>query len=159
MKLAPLVSTGVSLILLGLLLFGLSFIPKPENDGTTRRMPTAETLAKIFYAPAEVFQNLRQYPRWLVALLIGAIVSSLYTAAFNYRLTPEAITNYTVDKIAESGFVPADRIEEVRRQTLEAATNPAARIGTAISTIFPRYITATRCEICSTTASPCEIKR
>ncbi len=93
MKLAPLVSTGVSLILLVLLLFGLSFIPKPEDDGATCRMPTAETLMKIFYAPGEVFQNLRRHPRWLVALLIGSIVSSFYTAAFNYRLMPEAITN------------------------------------------------------------------
>ena len=29
----------------------------------------------------------------------------------------------------------------------------------AISTISPRYITATRVEICSTTARPCEMKR
>ena len=32
-------------------------------------------------------------------------------------------------------------------------------LDSAISTIFPRYITATRFEICSTTAKPCEINK
>lgn len=135
LKVVPLLATGSFLILLGLLLFGLSFIPKPEEDAAAapRRMTTPETLMKIFYAPTEVFQNLRRHPRWLVVLLIGAVVSSLYSAAFYYRMTPERITNYTVDKIALSGFVPADKVEEVRRQTLETATNPISRVGAAIN--------------------------
>lgn len=133
LKIVPLIGTGSILIFLGLLLFGLSFIPTPPDDGETRRMTTPETLAKIFYAPTEVFQNLRRHPRWLVVLLISAILGSVYFNAFYYRLTPERITNYTVDKIAQSGFVPAEQVDAVRQQTLETATNPVSRVGTAIN--------------------------
>ena len=60
--------TGVSLILLGALIAGLSFVPKPATDDA-QRMSTPSTLVNIFFSPTEVFQNLRRFPRWLVALL------------------------------------------------------------------------------------------
>ncbi|MGI8466959.1 MAG: YIP1 family protein [Pyrinomonadaceae bacterium] len=132
LKVVPLLSTGSALIFLGLLLFGLSFVPRPEADDMPR-MPTAETLSKIFYAPTEVFRNLRRHPRWLVVLLISAIFSTVYINAFYYRLTPEKIVNFTVDKIAQSGFVSPDKVEEVRRQNLEQATNPVSRAGMAVN--------------------------
>ena len=76
--------TGIVLILTGALLFGLSFIPKP-SDPETRQMSVFETLTKIFYAPSEVFQNLRSNPRWFVALLIISILSSVYLNLFSIK--------------------------------------------------------------------------
>ncbi|MGI8555980.1 MAG: YIP1 family protein [Pyrinomonadaceae bacterium] len=132
LKFIPLVSTGVSLILLGLLVFGLSFVPKPATEDTPR-MSTSETLGAIFYAPTEVFRNLRRHPRWLVVLLISAILSAVYINAFYIRLTPERIANFTVDKIAQSGFVPPEAVAKVREQTLETATNPISRAGQSVN--------------------------
>src|SRR5215204_299804 len=87
LKIVPGVTgTGVWLILLGALIFGLSFVNKPESDDTSK-MSTPSTLVNIFFSPTEVFQNLRRHPRWLVALLIMSILSSVYVNAFLYRLT------------------------------------------------------------------------
>src|SRR5574338_1020702 len=72
---------GVVLILLGGLIIGLSFIDGPEGDDTPR-MSTPSTLANIFFAPSEVFRDLRRHPRWLVALLIISVMSSVYGNLF-----------------------------------------------------------------------------
>lgn len=136
-RVLPLLSTGSALIFLGLLLFGLSFIPLPASDDTPR-MSTPETLGGIFYAPGEVFRNLRKHPRWLIVLLIGAILSAIYFNAFIQRLTPEKVTNYTIDKTLQSSFVANNEdarkaIESGRPKALEEAKNPVARVGKAVN--------------------------
>jgi hypothetical protein len=108
--------TGVLLILLGALVFGLSFVPKPAGDDASE-MSTPATLVNIFFSPTEVFQNLRRHPRWLVALLIMSILSGIYLNAFFYRLTPERITNHTIDKTLE---MPMLANNEQARQQVEA---------------------------------------
>ena len=137
LKFIPLLNTGIGLIFLGLLLFGLSFIPKPET-GDTPRMSTPETLGAIFYAPAEVFRNLRRHPRWLVALLISAVLSSVYMTAFYYRLTPERITNFTIDKTLQMSMIANNeeakkRVEEGRPQAIADAENPVVRVGQGVN--------------------------
>lgn len=137
LKFIPLLSTGVSLILFGLLLFGLSFIPKPAPHDTPR-MSTPETLGAIFYAPTEVFQNLRRHPRWFVALLISAILSTVYVMAFYYRLTPERITNFTIDKTLQMSMIAnkeeaKKKIEEGRPQAIADAKNPIVRVGQGVN--------------------------
>lgn len=127
------VGMGVGLILLGALLFGLSFVPKPDKSDATGEMSVFEKLTKIFYAPTEVFQNLRRHPSWFAAILIVAILSAVYSNIFFNYVGAEKITNYTTDKVAESGWVPADKVADMRRETLESNTNPIARVGTAVS--------------------------
>jgi hypothetical protein len=127
--------TGVWIILGGGLIIGLSFIPKPEPDGAPR-MSTAETLTKIFYAPAEVFQNLRRHPRWFVAVLIMSLFSTIYANAFINRLTAERVVNYTIDKTKEMSFLDERgraEIEKGRADAIEENKNPVRRVGTAVS--------------------------
>lgn len=131
----PLMSTGSSVIFLGLLLFGLSFIKKPETDDTAR-MSTPETLGAIFYAPTEVFQNLRRHPRWLVVVLLTSLVAAVYSNLFYYQITPERIVNYTIDKTKQMSFLNDDaraKIEEGRPKAIEQEKNPIARAGKAVN--------------------------
>lgn len=130
-------STGVWLILLGALLFGLSFVPKPAPNDTPR-MDTPSTLLNIFISPSEVFQNLRRHPRWLVALLIMSVLSSVYVNAFLYRLTPERVANFTIDKTLESSFVKNNeqarqQIESGRAKAIEDTKNPVLKAGQAVN--------------------------
>lgn len=127
------IGTGVSLMLLGALLFGLSYIPYPTSEVATEEMTLIERLTKIFYAPAEVFQNLRLHPRWFVALLIISILSAVYINIFYNRVGAERISNYTVDKVAESGWVPADQVDKMRRDSIKTYTDPLARAGQAVN--------------------------
>ncbi len=134
---AGLTSTGVALLLLGLLMIGLSFIPKPESDETPR-MSTAETLAGIFYAPAEVFQNLRRHPRWLVALLVMSVLSAIFLNLFMYRLTSDRVANYAIDKTLEMSMIANNEearkgVEAGRAQALEDNKNPVLRAGQAVN--------------------------
>ena len=132
-----LISTGISLVLLGLLIIGLSFIPKPESDESTR-MSTAETLGAIFYAPAEVFQNLRRHPRWLVAVLTMSVLSAIFLNLFMYRLTSDRVANYAIDKTLEMSFIANNEearkgVEAGRAQALEDNKNPLIRAGQSIN--------------------------
>ena len=136
-KVLPLLSTGSAVIFLGLLLVGLSFIRKPDTDDTPR-MSTPETLGAIFYAPTEVFRNLRRHPRWLVVLILSAIFSSVYSTAFFYRLTPERIINYQVDKTLQMPMVANNEqavksIQENRPQQIADEKNPIIRVGKGIN--------------------------
>ncbi|HQZ98180.1 MAG TPA: YIP1 family protein [Pyrinomonadaceae bacterium] len=104
---------GVFLILCGGLIIGLSFISKPETDGT-ERMSTASSLVNIFFSPGEVFGNFRRHPRFLVALLIMVILSASYSLLFANRLGAERIANFTIDKTLEMSFIANN--EEARKQ-------------------------------------------
>ncbi|QYO67238.1 YIP1 family protein [Leptolyngbya sp. 7M] len=126
---------GVVLILLGGLFIGLSFIDKPSTEGV-ERMSTPSTLLNIFVSPTEVFQNLRRHPRWLVAVIIMSALSATYSNLFFYRLTPERIANFTIDKTLEMPMVTGDarvQVEGGRQKAIEDAKNPVLRVAQAIS--------------------------
>jgi hypothetical protein len=128
---------GVVMILTGGLVIGLSFITPPDPDDV-ERMSTGSTLGNIFFAPGEVFRNLRRHPRWLVALLIVSALSAVYYNLFLYRLTPERVVNYSIDKTLEMSMIQNNdeakkRVEESRPKTLEEAKNPLLRAGQAIA--------------------------
>lgn len=127
--------TGFLLLLLGILVIGLSFIQKPAPK-EAERMSTTSTLLNIFFSPFEVFQNLRRHPRWLVAVLIMSILSAVYYNAFLYRLTPELVTNYSIDKTLEMPMINAEarrQIEANRAQTIAENKNPVLRAAQSVN--------------------------
>jgi hypothetical protein len=130
------VGTGVSVCLLGVLFFGLSFTSLPNVPDAPPPMSTVGTLTGIFFEPTNVFRNLRAHPRWLAAILIMGCLNAAYVAAFYQRLTPERIVNFTMDKLAESPIKPPpEAMEKSRQQQLDAAKLPLARAGNAVKAI------------------------
>jgi len=130
-------STGICLLLLGGLVFGLSFIAGPSAEDEPR-MSTPSTLANIFFSPTEVFRNLRKHPRWLVAVLIMSVMSSVFLNLFLYRLTPERVTNYAIDKTLEMSFLNDQaraQIESGRQKAIEDSKNPVLRAGQATNSL------------------------
>jgi hypothetical protein len=132
------VVAGLSVCFLGLVLFGLSFIPRAAPPEGTPATNEGERLAGIFFEPSRVFQSLRARPHWLVPLVIMAVLSFAYTTAFTFRLTPERIVSFTLDKVAERGFIPADRVAEAKTQQIAQAKS-APRIALSI---FPTFVFA-----------------
>jgi hypothetical protein len=131
--------TGFLLLLLGILLIGLSFIPRPETKDA-ERMSTPSTLVNIFFSPSEVFQNLRRHPRWLAAVLIMSVLSAVFLNLFLYRLTPDRVTNYTIDKTLEISFIAnnADArkgVEAGRAKALADNKNPVLRAAQAVNSL------------------------
>ncbi len=127
-----LTGTGVAFILGGGLVIGLSFIDKPD-DGGTDRMSTPSTLGNIFFAPGEVFANLRRHPRWLVAAIIITLLSSVYTNLFLERIGPERVANFTIDKTLEMGMIANNeeakkQVEAGRAQAIADVKNPVLRV-------------------------------
>jgi len=121
---------------LGVLFFGLSFIPLPHVPDPPPPMSTAGTLTGIFYEPSEVFRNLRAHPRWLAAIIIVGGLNGLYVTAFYHRLTPERIVNYTADKVEESPIKPPpEAIAKMRTEGVAAEKNPIYQVGKAVKTI------------------------
>jgi hypothetical protein len=113
----------------GLVVFGLSFIPRqePPPDAPPPLSP-AERVTGIFYEPARVFQNLHFHPRWLAAFLVIAIFSAIYHVAFVQRVGPEVIALAPIEKTIEGGWITADKADEIREQTREAAKSPWMRL-------------------------------
>lgn len=135
---ANITGAGIGLVLLGALLFGLSFVPKPAVESPVKAMTLAERLTKIFYAPAEVFQNLRRHPRWVVAVLIITVVSAVYSNVFVYKLGAERIANYAIDKTLEMPMVANNdnarkQVESGRPQAIADAKNPISRAAQTIN--------------------------
>lgn len=126
---------GVVMILLGGLIIGLSFVDKPDTEGA-ERMSTGASLLNIFVSPSEVFQNLRRHPRWLVAALVMSVLSTTFMNLFLYRLTPERVTNYAIDKTLEMSFLDENarkQIESGRADAIADNKNPVMKAGQAIS--------------------------
>jgi hypothetical protein len=135
-KVVPgLTQTGIVLIFLGLVMVGLSFIKKPDPEGVGR-MSTPATLANIFFSPAETFQNLRRHPRWLAAAIIISVLSVIFTNLFLYRLTPERVTNYAIDKTLELPMMndqARKQIEAGRQEAIDQSKAPVLKAGQAVS--------------------------
>ena len=124
--------SGIGLVFLGGLIIGLSFVAGPDAEDV-EEMPLLSRLINIFVSPGEVFANIRHHPSWLGVILVTSLVSGIYFFTFVHRITPERITNYTVDKIEESGFVQPDQVETLRAQTLETNKNPLLRVFSGVS--------------------------
>lgn len=136
LKVVPgLTQTGVLLIILGGLIIGLSFVDKPDTEGEPRES-TPSTLVNIFFSPAEVFRNLHRHPRWLAAVVIMSLLSAIYSNLFFYRLTPERVANYAIDKTLEMSILndqARQQIEASRPTAIADAKNPVTRAGQAVS--------------------------
>jgi hypothetical protein len=128
---------GFGVAFMGALLFALSFIPLPVATGD--KVPEAkgafDRLTGIFFEPTAVFQSLRFNPNWVAAFLVIALLNTAYIAAFTQRLTAERIINYTVDKMADTPFIPAEAVEKARDQGLQDAKSTTKKVGNAISGI------------------------
>ena len=122
--------------LVGLVIFGLSFVRRPEipADAPPPLSP-ADRVTGVFYEPARIFANLHFHPRWLAGFLVIAVASAIYHVAFVQRIGPEVIALAPIEKTIESGFIPADRAEQVKEQTIEAARSPIARVTGPLSEI------------------------
>jgi hypothetical protein len=137
------IPAGIALVIGGVVLFALSFIPLPVVESKENPLPSAETLFGIFYEPIRVFRDLRVRPRWVAAFIVIAVLTTVYSVLFVRRVTPERIVNFTIDKVAESGFIPADRVDQARQTQLEQAKNPTyqvmSRVGPVVL-IFVKYM-------------------
>ncbi len=133
-------STGVFGLLVGALVFGLSFVRPAAEPDTPPQLSPFERISGIFYEPARIFQNLRYHPRWLAAFLVIALCAMTYQITFTQRLTPEVVAVAPIDKAIEGGWIPADRAAQVREQTIEAAKSPVARVATPLNQIGGLFI-------------------
>src|SRR5882672_215935 len=78
--------TGIAFAFWGILLFALSFIPRPQPTATDEQpMSPVQKLLGVFFEPSRVFRNLRSHPHWLAAFLVVVLLNIAYTAALVQR--------------------------------------------------------------------------
>src|SRR5688572_19827564 len=121
------IGTGAALCLFGIVLFALSFIRKPAIPETERPLSWFEKVTGIFYEPTRVFRNLRIHPYWIGAFLAIWVLTTIYSTAFIQRITPERITDYTVETISHiaAPFAPpSEAMERIRSVQLESFKIP-----------------------------------
>jgi multisubunit Na+/H+ antiporter MnhB subunit len=135
-KLAPgLTQQGIVMCITGGLVIGLSFIRRPEPD-TSEQMATPSTFGNIFFAPSDVFKSLRSHPRFLGALIIMAVLTATYSNLFLYRMTPERVTNFAIDKTLEMPIMNDQakaQVEAGRADAIAESKNPVKRVAAAIT--------------------------
>ncbi len=132
---------GGALALLGVVMFGLSFIPRgAAGTDDPPPMSEAEKITTIFYEPARVFQELRARPYWGTAFLIIALSVAVYQFAYTQRIGAETIALATIDKTIEGGFIPAERAGEIRERAASDARQPFTKASGAINGIVGTFI-------------------
>lgn len=137
------IATGGALCFFGGLLFALSFIRKPAIPETERPLSWFEKVTGIFYEPTRVFRNLRIHPYWLGAFLAIWVLTTIYSTAFIQRITPERITDYTVEKISQMGppfAPPPEAIDRIRADQLESLKNPTQRVGAVLKSMVGIFV-------------------
>jgi hypothetical protein len=134
---------GGALAFLGVVMLGLSFVPRAAADGADDAQPPmseAEKITSVFYEPARVFQELRARPYWGTAFLIIALSVAVYQFAYTQRIGAETIAVATIDKTIEGGFVPAERAGEIREQAAADARLPFAKASGAINGVVGTFV-------------------
>lgn len=131
---------GIAFVAWAGIMFGLSFIPLPQVDSKEEPLSTAQTLTGVFFEPARVFRNLRVHPRWGVAFIVIAVLFAAYSFAFVRRVTPERIVNFSMDKLAESGFMPPQAVETQRQIQLAEAKKPVNQVMQLFSASFMNFL-------------------
>lgn len=119
------IGTGAAFLFFAALLFGLSFIPRPvlEPDAPPP-MSAFERIIGLFYQPSAVFRNLRVHPRWLVAILLVTLFTSVYSIAFTKRVGAEKIAAQVYDKLEEKGWMQHEQAQKQKQDQIMAATVP-----------------------------------
>jgi hypothetical protein len=129
------IGTGLALCFLGLVVFVLGLIRMPLVPDTERPLSWFEKVTGVFYEPARVFRNLRVHPYWIGAFLTIWVLTTIYSTAFIQRITPERITDYTTEKVAQMGppfAPPPEMIDRMRNEQLEALKSPVQRVGSVL---------------------------
>ena len=131
---------GIAFVIWAVIMFAFSFIPLPQVDSKEEPLSTAQTLTGIFFEPTRVFRNLRVHPRWGAAFIIIAVLTAAYSYAFVRRVTPERIVNFSMDKLAESGFISPQAVEPQRQLQLAEAKNPVNQVTSLFSASFVNFL-------------------
>jgi multisubunit Na+/H+ antiporter MnhB subunit len=127
--------TGVLVALMGILLFVFSFIPLPVIPDAEAPLSFFDKVTGIFYEPTRVFRNLRSHPHWVGAFVVAVVLSAIYSFVFVNRITPERITDYMTQKVAEmpAPFTPPPAaIEQMKNDQLAEMKNPVQRAGAIV---------------------------
>jgi hypothetical protein len=132
---------GGALCFLGVVMLGLSFIPRtPADAGAPPPMSEAEKITSVFYEPARVFQELRVRPYWGTAFLVIALSVAVFQIAYTQRIGADTIAVATIDKTIEGGFIPADRAGEIRERAAADARAPFAKVSGALNGIAFTFV-------------------
>jgi hypothetical protein len=140
------IGTGAAICFSGLLLFVLSFIPLPLVLEKEQPLSFVEKVTGVFYEPARVFRNLREYPHWAGAFVIIGLLTAIYSFSFVQRITPERIVEHTVSKVAEMGppfAPPPERLEAMKETQLQSLKNPVERVGSVAKSFVGLFVLGT----------------
>ena len=76
--------------------------PLPEEieaeEGEEAQMSEVSTLANIFFEPGKTFEDLRRKPRFIMAFVIIALLSTAFLISFNQRVGDERIKRFTIEQ-------------------------------------------------------------
>ena len=136
-------STGASLCLFGLILAGLSFVPLPVIPDPEPPLSLLNKALGVFYEPSRVFRNLRVHPHWIGVFVIIGLLTAIYSFAFTRRITPERITDYTIEKVSEMGppfAPPPERLETMRAEQLSSLKHPVEQVGNVIKSFVGLFV-------------------
>ena len=77
--------------------------PAKEADvSEPAQMSEASTLVNIFFEPGRTFEDLRRKPRFIIGLVIIAILATAYIFALNYKVGEENTKRFVAEQIDKS---------------------------------------------------------
>jgi hypothetical protein len=110
-------------------------IPEKIDASEPAQMSEVATLGGIFIEPGKTFEDLKRKPRFIMALVIIAILSSIYVIGLNYKVGEENQRRFVGEQIDKS---PQGQNLTPEQRNSAIAIN--MKIGTVIRYAFPVII-------------------
>ncbi|MEO6392813.1 MAG: YIP1 family protein [Pyrinomonadaceae bacterium] len=139
------IGLGAAWMFWGLLMFGLSFIPRPVVEPTDGpELSAIQRVFGMFYMPGAVFASFRRHPSWLLPLIIVTLISGAYSIAFNKVVTPERIadqmTTKTLQSFVDRGWMTADMVKDRHEIALKQLQSKTQQIEGVFSGMVTSYL-------------------
>jgi hypothetical protein len=112
--------------------------PLPEHikaEVEQPQMSEAATLGNIFIEPGRTFEDLRRKPRFIIAALILALITTAYFFALNYKVGEEAQRRFIVEQIDKS-----PQAGQLNAEQKNNAINLQLTIGKVVRFAMPVFV-------------------
>jgi hypothetical protein len=112
--------------------------PIPEKikvEDVAPQMTETATLGNIFFDPGRTFEDLRRKPRFLLALLITAILFTSYIIAFQQKMGDERYRQFITEQIEKSPQAGSLSAEQ-KKQQIDISVTITKYIGFAFPVFF-----------------------
>ena len=104
----------------------------PEVEREQPQMSEAATLGNIFFEPGNTFEDLRRKPRWVLAMVVICLLTTVYAFALYYKVGDAGVRQFAAEQLEKNPQASSMPAEQKAN-----AVNLQMKIGTVARYAWP----------------------